>query len=231
MGLFSITRAQVWSLWRESLSCVNRVSVVIPQSGGKWPFSSHFILAVLLISLSSKLHAHTPVINDGSAPMTIEYPFEIEEPEHSKAIFSELTGRPHYYKINSQESFKFYAGLTAPKPDDCALKQTFDLRILDDNSKEIDRRNGKSRDWWPWYEEYGKTWYWIGPEIGNDFKSNRIYNAGAYFIEVSNQTNSGKYVLAVGDEERFGFTAIAGMLLKGTMGKIRRKWWDNSNCK
>jgi hypothetical protein len=231
MGLFSITRAQVLSLWRESLPCVNRVSVVTPQSGGKWPFSSHFILAVILISLSSKIHAHTPVINDGSAPMTIEYPFEIEKPEHSKAIFSELTGRPHYYKINSQKYFRFYAGLTAPKLDDCALKQTFDLRILDDDSKEIDRRNGKSRDWWPWYEKYGKTWYWIGPEIGSDFKSNRIYYAGAYFIEVSNQTNSGKYVLAVGDEERFGFTTIAGMLLKGTMGKIRRKWWDNSNCK
>jgi hypothetical protein len=206
-----------------------------PQSGravtGKWHLPSLFILTVILISLYSELHAHVPVINDGSTPMTIESPFEIEEPEHSKAIFSELTGRPHYYKINSQEDFKFYAGLTAPKLDDCDLKQTFDLRVLDGDSKKIDRRNGRSQNWWPWYEEYGKTWYWVGPEIGKEFKSDRIYNAGTYFIEVSNQTNTGKYVLAVGDEERFGFSTIAGMLLKGTMGEIKRGWWDNSDCK
>ena len=46
-----------------------------------------FILAALLVCLSSSLEAHAPVINDGQAPMTLEYPFDIEEPEHSKAIF------------------------------------------------------------------------------------------------------------------------------------------------
>ena len=189
-----------------------------------------FTLAALLVCLSSSLEAHAPVINDGQAPMTLEYPFDIEEPEHSKAIFSELKSEPHYYKIVSQEKFRFYAGLTAPKLDGCALKQTFDLRILDGNKEEVDKRNGKSGEWWPWYEEYGKTWYWVGPEVGKEFKSDRVYQAGTYFIEVSNQTNTGKYVLAVGDEERFGFSTIAGMLLKGTMGKIKRGWWDKSDC-
>ena len=189
------------------------------------------ILTISLILLSWKVQAHAPVIPNVNAPMTIDQPFEIEDPEHSKALFSKLTGKPHYYRISSQKEFKFYAGLTAPKLDNCDLEQTFDLKIFGADGKEIDKRTGKSGDWWPWYEEYGKTWYWVGPEIGKDFKSDRIYTAGTYFISVSNKTNTGKYVLALGDEERFGFTTIAGMLLKGTMGKIKRGWWDNSDCK
>ena len=62
-----------------------------------------FTIAALLVCLSSSLEAHAPVINDGQAPMTLEYPFDIEAPEHSKAIFSELKSEPHYYKIVSQE--------------------------------------------------------------------------------------------------------------------------------
>ena len=189
------------------------------------------IITIPLILLCLQVQAHAPVIPNANAPMTIDQPFEIEDPEHSKALFSKLTGKPHYYKISSQQEFKFYAGLTAPKLDSCDLEQTFDLKIFGADGKEIDKRIGKSVDWWPWYEEYGKTWYWVGPEIGKDFKSDRIYTPGTYFISVSNQTNTGKYVLALGDEERFGFTTIAGILLKGTMGKIKRGWWDNSDCK
>ena len=162
--------------------------------------------------------------------MTVDAPYIIEEPEHSKAIFSELEGEPHYYQIVSPTPFKFYAGVTAPKLETCDLIQTFDLQILDASRNQIDERSGSSVAWWPWYEEYGKTWYWVGPEIGQDFKSDRQYEAGTYYVKVSNATNVGKYVLAVGDEERFGFGTIASMLLKGTMGKIRDGWWDEDYC-
>ena len=80
------------------------------------------------------------------------------------------------------------------------------------------------------YEEYGKTWYWVGPEIGKDFLGDRTYEAGTYYIKVFNQTNTGKYVLAVGDIERFGFSTIAGMVLNRTMQKVRDGWWDESLC-
>ena len=49
-------------------------------------------------------------------------------------------------------------------------------------------------------------------------------------MKVSNSQNVGKYVLAVGDEERFGFGTIARMVLNGTMGKIRDGWWNESYC-
>lgn len=188
------------------------------------------VIVSLFLLVASPMLAHSPVINDGTEPMTIEAPYIIEEPEHSKAIFSVLDGEPHYYQIVSPISFKFYAGLTAPKLETCDLSQTFDLQILDANRNEIDGRRGDSVDWWPWYEEYGKTWYWVGPEIGQDFKSDREYKAGTYYVKVSNSGNVGKYVLAVGDEERFGFGTIASMILNGTMGKIRDGWWNEDYC-
>ena len=189
----------------------------------------NLIVALLLVA-ASPISAHSPVINDGDEPMTVDAPYIIEEPEHSKAIFSELEGEPHYYQIVSPTPFKFYAGVTAPKLETCDLSQTFDLQILDANRNQIDERIGSSVEWWPWYEEFGKTWYWVGPEIGQDFKSDRQYEAGTYYVKVTNATNVGKYVLAVGDEERFGFGTIASMLLKGTMGKIRDGWWNEDYC-
>lgn len=174
--------------------------------------------------------AHVPVINDGSVALTATSPYEISEPEHSKAIFSELLGEPQFYRITSETEFRFYAGLTAPKIDECPLAQTFDLEVLDADFKLIDARQGDSAAWWPWYEEFGKTWYWVGPEIGADFKGDRQYPAGTYYLKISNATNSGKYVLAVGDEERFGLSTIAGMLVNGTMGKIRDGWWGDETC-
>lgn len=189
------------------------------------------LLSVLLAtSLATSAAAHAPVINDGSVAMTVAAPFEISEPEHSKAIFSELTGAPQAYRIVADQPFRFYAGLTAPKLDSCDLQQTFDLQVFDANQKRIDSRKGDSVAWWAWYEEFGKTWYWVGPEIGKDFKGDRQYPAGTYYIQVSNATNSGKYVLAVGDEERFGIGTIASMVLNGTMGKIRNGWWDEADC-
>lgn len=187
-------------------------------------------IAVVTILAATPVLAHAPVINNGEVAMDRSAPYVIEEPEHSKAIFSELTGAPHYYQITSEEAFRFYAGLTAPKLDGCALKQTFDLEVLNADFDRIDARAGDSEEWWPWYEEYGKTWYWVGPEIGEDFKGDRQYDAGTYYIKVSNAENSGKYVLAVGDEERFGFGTIAGMLLNNTMGKIRDGWWNEADC-
>ena len=51
--------------------------------------------------------------------MTKGDPFHIENPEHSKAIFSELNGSAEYYKMTSPTPFKFYVGITAPKLETC----------------------------------------------------------------------------------------------------------------
>ena len=41
----------------------------------------------------------------------------------------------------------------------------------------------------------GKQWYWNGPEIGENFLSNRVYDAGTYYIRVFNESNTGQYII------------------------------------
>ena len=67
--------------------------------------------------------AHKPVLNENST-YPADAPYEIEEPEISKAIYSTLTGDPHFYRIQSETDFDFYAGILAAKVGECAFEQT-----------------------------------------------------------------------------------------------------------
>ena len=98
-----------------------------------------------------------------------------------------------------------------------------------DNSEEIiiEQIDGNSFEWWEWFEPYGKKWYWIGPEIGAEFKSNTIYEPGNYYIKVFNESNTGNYVLATGDIEKFGPLVIAKLPL--IMPKVN-KFWNKEFC-
>lgn len=188
------------------------------------------LFACLFASLTAEALAHAPVVNDSGLEYSEEAPFEIEDPEHSKAIFSELLGSAQYFRIVSDRSFRFYVGITQAKLNSCDMQRSFSFEVLDINRQRIDGRDGTDFEWWPWYEEFGKTWYWVGPEIGKDFKGDQVYEAGTYWIKVFNSDNRGKYVLSVGDIERFGVGTILGMVLNRTMKKIRTGWWDESQC-
>ena len=188
---------------------------------------------ILALSLATAAPAHAPVVNDKEAAYSLEQPYVVDDPEHSKAIFSELQGAPQFYRITSDAPFRFYAGIMQAKLDGCEMTRTFSFdvyRVANGKLKRIDGRDGSDFDWWPWYEEYGKTWYWVGPEIGADFKGNRTYEAGTYYIKVHNAENTGRYVVAIGDIEQFGVGTIASMLLNGTMKKVREGWWDEGLC-
>ena len=172
-------------------------------------------------------YAHQPVLNDTN-PISFETPYIIENPEISKAIYTTLNGKPHIYKISSDKSFKFYVGLTVPKIDECKDFKKYSFEILDSNRKVIKKFDGESFKWWSWYEKYGKQWYWVGPEYGEDFKSTNIFDAGTYYIKVFNKDNKGNYVLAVGDIEKFTPLVIAKTIV--TLPRINRKFWNTSNC-
>ena len=148
------------------------------------------IIFWLIILLPSIVMAHSPIINSKKYEMTKVDPFPIKNPEHSKAIFSELNGSAEFYKIISSTPFRFYVGVTVPKLETCKQLNYFSFDILDSSFQKIDSRNGEDFKWWPWYEKYGKTWYWVGPEIGKDFASNRVYNPGTYLslIHISEPT-------------------------------------------
>ena len=184
------------------------------------------VITLFLIIIFKSSEAHQPVLN--SEKSNSEEPYIIEEPEISKAIFAELKGEPHYYRIDSNTKFKFYAGITTPKIDNCPLTKKFSFDVLDSDFELIKKKDGEKFNWWAWYEKHGEKWYWIGPEIGEKFKSNRDYNKGTYYIRVFNQNNTGQYVLAVGDIESFPISVIIKMLF--TLPSINSAFWDDVTC-
>ena len=185
------------------------------------------ITSFLLLLLFTHAYAHKPVLNKNST-YPPDAPYEIENPEISKAIYSTLSGNPHYYRIQSDVNFDFYAGILAAKIGECALESKFSFEVLDSEFHRIDLADGENFEWIPWYEEYGKQWYWNGPEIGENFLSDRVYKTGTYYIKVFNETNTGQYIMAVGDIEKFSFTDIVGLLF--SMGDIENEFWDPSLC-
>ena len=185
------------------------------------------ITSFLMLLLFTHAYAHKPVLNKNST-YPPDAPYEIENPEISKAIYSTLSGNPHYYRIQSDVNFDFYAGILAAKIGECALESKFSFEVLDSEFHRIDLADGEKFEWIPWYEEYGKQWYWNGPEIGENFLSDRVYKPGTYYIKVFNETNTGQYIMAVGDIEKFSFTDIVGLLF--SMGDIENEFWDPSLC-
>tara|TARA_B110000438_G_scaffold18981_1_gene17578 strand:- start:553 stop:1146 length:594 start_codon:yes stop_codon:yes gene_type:complete len=187
------------------------------------------IISIIFFVSSYEVFAHQPKLNDGDFAMTLEDPYIIEDPEISKAIYSTLNGHEHFYKIESENDFNMYAGITVPKIDECPNTfNKFSFSILNTNFEEIYNFNGNDFKWWSWYEEYGKKWYWVGPEFGKDFKSTNIFNQGTYYIKVYNNNNLGNYVLATGDIEKFNALVIGKMML--VLPKINKKFWNVNNC-
>jgi len=185
------------------------------------------VLACVLTILATPAAAHQPVVAAG-ASYPLDAPFEVEQPEISKAFFARLEGQPNYYRIVSSVPFRFYAGITVPKIGDCPLVQRFSFDVLDGDLNPIIAADGEAFDWWPWYESFGKKWYWVGPEIGADFKSDRVFAAGTYYIRVFNAENAGRYVQAVGDVESFPIDVIVKTMV--VMPGINRDFWDNVSC-
>ena len=56
----------------------------------------------------------------------------------------------------------------------------------------------------------------------------KFFKAGTYYIKVFNNSNTGQYIMAVGDIEKFSITDIVGLIF--SMGKIEDKFWDPSLC-
>lgn len=185
---------------------------------------------LILILFPFFLLAHQPVFQDQN-PNSKEESYLIKKPEVSKAIYATLSGKPHYYRIESDIDFKFYAGITVPKIDDCNqfIKFSYSIyQIINNQEKLIAEMDGENFEWWEWYEPYGKKWYWIGPEYGAEFSSTTTFNAGNYLIKIYNKKNKGNYVLATGDIEKFGPLVIAK--LPFVMPKVNT-FWNQENCK
>ena len=161
-------------------------------------------LIIILIFYPLTIFAHQPKLIKDS--LSLEKPHRVISPEISKAYYAKLDGEPHYYKIQSEKEFLFYAGILSPKINE--IYQWISIEVLDENKNIIYSGDGENFKWKAWYEPYARDWYWKGPEIGTErgeeFKTSFTLDSGIYYIKVFSGNNIEHYSLVVGEAEFFG---------------------------
>lgn len=122
---------------------------------------------------------------------------EIQNPEISQAFYAELDEKPQFFRIETSNDFLLYVSLLAPDIE--GAEKDFKVRIhrTSEPLAELTTLESQPSAWTRFYEKFAGDWYWQGPEF------ERTVSAGVYEMEVSSPDNIGKYVLAVGKEEKF----------------------------
>lgn len=156
---------------------------------------SNLLLLTIFIAfsiLSCSVYAHQP-------RTVSENNIKVSNPEISQAFYGELKGSPHYFEINSDSDFNFYAGILVPYEKDANKDMSFE--VLSDNET-LFIMSGTGFNWTLFHEDFaGDDYYW-GPEARNRL------GPGNYTIKVFSPTNTGKYSLAIGEIESFPLNEI-----------------------
>lgn len=158
-------------------------------------------LVCFLISIES-VSAHQPRLISGNRTVVIT------KPEVSQAFYATLEGNPHLYQIDTSREFQLYLGLLVPelpRIDKDITAMVF--RLTPGGIKEtLFVLDGEAAHWETYFEPFAGDRYFKGPE------QTETVPAGLYQIQVSSRDNQGKYVLAVGREEKFTVTETAAMI-------------------
>lgn len=147
------------------------------------------IIVLAAIAVPAYVLAHNPnYIGDATQ-------IEDTQPTASKAYYGELHGSPAYYTIIADKGFELDANILSP--DIINVQKNYSVEITNEADAVVANINNPPTQWKRWYEEFGGDWYWQGPEIKMKLP------AGRYSAIVQNPGNSGKYVLAIGEDESF----------------------------
>lgn len=156
--------------------------------------NERYIPFVMLLLLFAAVFAHQPKLVMGHN-LAVDTPYEVVQPEVSKAYYGELTGQPDYYIIEAREPFHLYVQVNSPLAPNEARK--FSVEILNASKERYAIAYENESKWHQWFEPFGGDWYLRGPEYSQDVP------AGIYYIKVYNGENRGKYSLAIGEKEEF----------------------------
>lgn len=129
---------------------------------------------------------------------------QIKEAEVSQAFYDELGGNPRNYLISSNADFNLYINFLVPAYSNPGGKYSAKVFLIENGlEEEIAFVDGQTDFiWQEFYEPFGRDYYLKGPEF------EKILPAGNYKIAVFSYENKGKYVLAVGKEEKFSLIEI-----------------------
>lgn len=148
------------------------------------------LVFALYIFSPMTIFAHQPRITDKEIT-------KVTDPEISKAYYSTLSGKVQTYKIDETKPFNLYVNILVPDIEG-QKKDLLVVIIKDGNEKTpLAVLDGTNFKWERFWEEFGRDWYWKGPE----YKA--LASAGQYEIIVSSPSNNSKYSLAIGEIEAF----------------------------
>ncbi|MBU2539865.1 hypothetical protein KJ786_01755 [Patescibacteria group bacterium] len=146
---------------------------------------------VIFLGVASSASAHLPRIVNGESVI-------IQTPEVSQAFYAELQGKPAEYLINSDASFNLYINLLVPESSNPDGRYSANIFQIKDGKEElVVFVDGVAIKWQEYWEDFGRDFYFKGPEFEKQVE------AGSYKIVISGNDNQGKYVLAIGKEEKF----------------------------
>ena len=194
-----------------------------------------FIFILLIIPM---IISHQPRVISNTDEI-----IQIEDPEISKAYYAELTGKPDYYQIKSDKPFKLYLGILVPAIPNIDKDVSAEISLIKKHGHEKDEEHfhedekellylldGLNSNWTYFYEEYAGDEYYSGPELreGNEI----VYHPQGlrvreriYEIKIFSPDNRGKYILAVGQIEKFPLNEIAKTVF--TMPQLK-KYFEKS---
>lgn len=158
-----------------------------------------FLSVCLFLGFAQSVSAHLPRIIYNEANE-----IQIKEAEVSQAFYDELGGNPRHYLISSNADFNLYVNFLVPAHSNPSGKYSAKVFLINGEiEEEIAFIDGQTDFVWKeFYEPFGRDYYLKGPEF------EKILAAGDYKIVVFSYENRGKYVLAVGKEEKFSFIEI-----------------------
>lgn len=185
------------------------------------PFVSHAkriflgaLAAAGVLLIGAAAQAHNPRIVSTNE-------VNVKEPEISQAFYDTLAGAPRIYHVESAQEFNLYLNLLAPKTTNPNGRYSANVYRLDGKSKNsVATLDGGKAVWTEFYEPFGGDYYYKGPE----FKKRAP--AGKYDIEVFSGNNAGKYVLAIGETEKFGIAD--SFKLAWTLPKLKTAFFGRS---
>jgi len=180
-----------------------------------WKKYTTLALAILLFVVFAPAIAlaHQPRITESRETY-------VPEPEISKAYYGKLMGEPDTYIIESATPFDLYVNVLVP--DIAGQKKDVSATVIKDGETDTPLAvlGGADARWEKFYEPFGVSTYWRGPE----YKARA--EAGRYEVRVWSSNNYSKYSLAIGEGEFFDTAEIWNALR--LVPKIKSDFFEES---